>query len=367
MLLSIFDYSYDSLSRLIEADYNNGATVYIYGYDVAGNLVNYDGVTRTYNAANQMTNDGTNTLSYDNNGNLRTVGSDTYTWDRANRLLSVGNHSYVYDSLSNRVQQTVSSVVTDYLNDVQPGLTKLLKQDNGTNTDHFVHGIRGIHAVDDGTDWNFYAQDGLGSVRAVLDDVAVVQTSMSFDPYGNPMGAYGEGFGFTGEQTGEDGSVFLRARYYEPSLGTFIKRDPVETANRYGYVGGNPINMIDPSGLFEWCTGTIQAGDTLGTLYSVLIVGDDYNTLTVSQRQQRWDEVLTRLNALNPDRSSPSQSFSDRYLLSYVSSVVRRGDMLRWCVGFFPVDPGPLTSLLGTDWCYSGRTMSCSNYYVAFI
>ena len=40
-----------------------------------------------------------------------------------------------------------------------------------------------IYAVDDGTNWNFYAQDGLGSVRAVVDDAAAVQTSMSFDPF----------------------------------------------------------------------------------------------------------------------------------------------------------------------------------------
>ncbi|MGJ3237280.1 MAG: hypothetical protein ACFE0Q_01095 [Anaerolineae bacterium] len=91
----VINYNYDSLSRLLQADYHFGDTVYNYGYDVAGNLVNYDGVTRTYNAANQMTNDGTNTLTYDNNGNLRTVGSYIYTRDRANRLLSVGNHSYV--------------------------------------------------------------------------------------------------------------------------------------------------------------------------------------------------------------------------------------------------------------------------------
>ncbi|MGJ3238863.1 MAG: hypothetical protein ACFE0Q_09175 [Anaerolineae bacterium] len=48
---------YDSLSRLNQADYNLGDTVYNYGYDVTGNLVDYDGVTRTYNATNQMTND----------------------------------------------------------------------------------------------------------------------------------------------------------------------------------------------------------------------------------------------------------------------------------------------------------------------
>src|SRR5690606_37461327 len=135
-----------------------------------------------------MTNDGTNTLTNDDNGNLTTVGSDTYTWDRANRLLSVGNHSYVYDGLGNRVQQTVSRVVTDYLNDVQPGLTKLLVQDDGTTVEQFVHAPRGIHAVDNRTDWNFYAQDGLGSVRALVDDADVVQTSMSYDPYGIPLG-----------------------------------------------------------------------------------------------------------------------------------------------------------------------------------
>ena len=247
---------YDQLSRLIEADYNNGSSVLNYGYDVAGNLVDFDGTTRTFNAANQMTNDGTNTLVYDYNGNLRTVGSDTYTWDKANRLLSVGNHSYVYDGLGNRVQQTVSSVVTDYLNDLQPGLTKLLKQTTGANIEQFVHGVRGIHAVDDGTDWNFYAQDGLGSVRALMDDAGVVQSSMSYDPYGMPLGTNPSDFGFTGEQTNANGSVFLRARYYEPSKGIFTALDPFEgksctpmSLNGYGYVHGNPIMNTDPTGM----------------------------------------------------------------------------------------------------------------------
>ncbi|GAB5490904.1 MAG: hypothetical protein Phog2KO_11190 [Phototrophicaceae bacterium] len=44
LMANVIDYSYDSLSRLIEADYNDGATVYNYGYDVAGNMVNYDGL-----------------------------------------------------------------------------------------------------------------------------------------------------------------------------------------------------------------------------------------------------------------------------------------------------------------------------------
>ena len=125
--VTTIDYTYDALSRLVEADYDSGTTVYSYGYDLAGNLVDKNGVSRSYNAANQMTNDGTNTLTYDANGNLTNDGVNAYTWDRANRMLSApGSTSYRYDGVGNRVQQTVNSIVTDYLNDVQPGLVKLL-------------------------------------------------------------------------------------------------------------------------------------------------------------------------------------------------------------------------------------------------
>ena len=97
--LRTIQYTYDALSRLTEANYNNGATIYTYGYDLAGNLTNNNGATRTYNAANQMTHDGTNSLTYDANGNLTSDGTNTYVWDRANRLLSMGGVSYQYNGV----------------------------------------------------------------------------------------------------------------------------------------------------------------------------------------------------------------------------------------------------------------------------
>jgi RHS repeat-associated protein len=42
------------------------------------------------------------------------------------------------------------------------------------------------------------------------------------------------------------------ARFYDPSLGRFINRDPIREAgglNLYGFVGNNPINQVDPWGL----------------------------------------------------------------------------------------------------------------------
>lgn len=49
----------------------------------------------------------------------------------------------------------------------------------------------------------------------------------------------------------ETGFQYLRARYYDPATGQFLTRDPIEAQTReaYGYVGGNPLNETDPTGL----------------------------------------------------------------------------------------------------------------------
>lgn len=47
-------------------------------------------------------------------------------------------------------------------------------------------------------------------------------------------------------------------RYYDLRSGRYVTSDPIELdggLNTFGYVGGNPINKIDPRGLVEW-TGT---------------------------------------------------------------------------------------------------------------
>ena len=48
----------------------------------------------------------------------------------------------------------------------------------------------------------------------------------------------------------ESGYTYLRARYYDPSIGRFISEDPIfDGDNWYAYCGNDPINYIDPSGL----------------------------------------------------------------------------------------------------------------------
>lgn len=228
--LHTIQYTYDALSRLTQADYHAGDAIastplwsHSYGYDEAGNLVNLDGVTRTYNSLNQMTNDGTDTLTYDANGNLRSDGVTSYTWDRANRMTAVGGTNYAYDGQGQRMSQTVSGVVTDYINDSQPGLSKVIAATTSGVTEHYVHSPRGVHAQRIGGVWVSPMQDGLGSVRSVVDANVQVHGVQSYDPYGDPFGQQGGAvspFGFTGEMTDGNGQVYLRARYYDPGLGT---------------------------------------------------------------------------------------------------------------------------------------------------
>jgi RHS repeat-associated protein len=100
--------------------------------------------------------------------------------------------------------------------------------------------------------------DGLGSVRQELAG-GNLQTTTTYEPYGRLLtqtGTSGTAYGFTGEQ--EDsatGLLYLRARYYNPSLHTFMVKDSwagdmlrPETLHPYSYVGGNVINITDPTG-----------------------------------------------------------------------------------------------------------------------
>ncbi len=209
-------YGYDALSRVLSADEFPGAEpaavparAWDYTFDRAGNRLGeslaLNGGTPTvrtfsYNAANQISSAG---YSYDANGNLLADGVTTYTWDRADRLLSAGGASYAYDGLGNRVRQTVGTVVTQVLLDLQPGLTQMLAQTAGAATDHFVHGPAGVLSQRDSAGgWEWPLADGLGSVRSVADNANAVLETRAYDPYGQPLSSTGTPqtpFGFTGE------------------------------------------------------------------------------------------------------------------------------------------------------------------------
>ncbi len=127
----------------------------------------------------------------------------------------------------------------------------------------YVYGLD-LLSQSDGIYEDYPLRDALGSVRQVTDPSSGILGSRNYEPYGSILSASGEDpttYGYAGEWTDPSGMQYLRARYYDPSVGRFVSRDrwggdptlPMSNnAWLYGY--SNPIKYSDPTGMFpEYC------------------------------------------------------------------------------------------------------------------
>jgi len=91
---------------------------------------------------------------------------------------------------------------------------------------------------------------------AQADIAACLGNGTSSSDCGSPSGT---GFGYDGYRYDpETGLYHTGARYYDPRLGRFLQPDPIGQAggvNLYAYVNNDPLNGVDPLGLW-----TLQVG-----------------------------------------------------------------------------------------------------------
>jgi len=99
--------------------------------------------------------------------------------------------------------------------------------------------------------------DHLGSPRLVIDTATgAIAQRMDYDAFGNVLVDTQPGFqpfGFAGGLYDPDTKlVRFGARDYDPEVGRWTAKDPIRfaggDANLYGYVVGNPVNLVDPNG-----------------------------------------------------------------------------------------------------------------------
>jgi RHS repeat-associated protein len=292
-------YAYDALSQLVQIEkVHAGLPVLrtVNAYDAVGNRLSQsktgqgvDGpqsnelTNFTYDAANRLLQAGDLAFAYDSNGNRISEEQANgrrraYAYDRANRLTSLvesgsglpaGRVSrYTYDGDGNKVGQTATESAgnANFLLDVAAGLPVTLREAWAGKESAYIYG-NGLLSMDKRPDIgalgsHYYHPDGLGSSVALTGTLGVPRAFYRYDAWGNverKVETVPNRFRFTGEE--EDpvtGLYYLRARWYDPRMGVFLRKDPFaghsgdpSSLNRYAYVSNNPLNLRDPSGLLS--------------------------------------------------------------------------------------------------------------------
>jgi hypothetical protein len=95
-------------------------------------------------------------------------------------LFDDGTHTYTYNGLGDRLLQTVDSVTTNYILDLNAGLTQVL--DDGTNS--YLYGNGRIGELQP-SGFAFHLGDALGSVRQLSDAIGDVTLAKSYEPFGS--------------------------------------------------------------------------------------------------------------------------------------------------------------------------------------
>jgi RHS repeat-associated protein len=223
------------------------------------------------NALNQYTAVGAVTPTYDGNGSLTGDGTFTYGYDSENRLTSAngaGNTaSYAYDGQGRRKLRTVNGTATVTVTDADN--REVLEYD-GTSGAILRWSAHGLGSNDVLNQINVAAStratlipDLQGSIIATLDSSSGALSKTGYSPFGQSAGNPGA-FGYTGQRFDAEtnGLYYYRARHYSPALGRFLQPDPIGYSggiNLYAYVGNDPLNAIDPSGLAQEESGAEQA------------------------------------------------------------------------------------------------------------
>ena len=302
---SATSYSYDGASRLTGLTHGGNANVtFGYGYNAGGQITSrtmsndayaWTGAVTTdrgysVNGLNQYTQSGSITPTYDGRGNLTSAGNTSYSYNLNNQLTNFSG-GYIYrNALGEWLDVNTEQQWMVYDGD---RTIEELGYD-GTIKRRYVYGPGGdeplIWYEGSGTsDRRYLHADERGSIVAVTDQGGNVSAINTYDEFGIP-GANNQGrFQYTGQRwIPALGMYDYKARMYSPTLGRFLQTDPIgydDGLNWYNYVGGDPINNIDP-------TGTTKDKPTI----TIHCDGSGICTWTSSDgRSGRWDPQTNKV------------------------------------------------------------------------
>lgn len=265
-----FKYKYDKDGNLINV-FKNGNTYERFFYDKGGNRIKYINKGKTFNytvnTLNQLVKVNNKTLIYDKRGNLSEVktksGNLKYVYNEDDYLIEVFKNDkriakFTYDAFGRRIAKQGATGKRIYLFD---GIDRLCEFDSKKRkVKSYVYGDMfndPLIELDSPGTPTFFIKDFLNSVIGTTDINGKVKNFyeyLAFGEFAKTKKQYPD-FAYTGQAfDSETNLLYLPNRYYNPSWGRFITKDPIGLAggtNPYIYANNSPYKYVDPLGLFS--------------------------------------------------------------------------------------------------------------------
>jgi RHS repeat-associated protein len=273
-------YQYDPLDRLLTLTNGSGTVEQSFTYNATGDrtsatLAGQATQTYAYNAGTHQLNsvgglargvdaNGNTTSMTDGNGELLGLGYDNR--NRLTTVTSAGNTiaNYQYNGEGQRVWRTIT--------EPSVGQAATVYDPTGTGNlygEYFATGYRELVYLDgivvasatdageEAPDINYLYADHLGTLRAVVETSGTTIYTWPWlnNAFGEqPMQGTNTFFTrFPGQYYDEESDLYFNNnRFYDAATGRYIQSDPIGLdggMSTYAYVGGDPINLTDPTGL----------------------------------------------------------------------------------------------------------------------
>ena len=198
-------------------------------------------------------------------------------YDCRNRLIRAGDITYEYDAEGNRIATNTPEYREEYIYDTVSNLPQVLvikrydvKDDESTSEEKYKEEVsntiicyygNGLLYEDNEKGTYYHHYNNIGSTILLTNSSGKIVEEYTYGTYGELLSGdisktkylYNGQYGI---QTDINGLLYMRTRYYNPEIKRFINQDTVlgsitnsQSLNRYAYVQGNPISLVDPFGM----------------------------------------------------------------------------------------------------------------------
>lgn len=352
-----YEYAYDKINRLINANQPQPLQNRSYQYDDVGNRTGteIEGQEWNYNANHELLNYGTTdnqvTFEYDQNGStvkkIATVMDDgsagnagavtsevteVYIYNIAGRLSKVVRNGtpiaqYYYDPFGRRLYKQVGDDKTFFLYSKDGLIAEYTSQgDLMRGYQYFSNqkwGTRPLGLIISQKIYYFH-HDHRGAANLITSQSGEVVWSGLFDAYGyllsgvsnveNPVGLPGQ------YRDKESSYIYNFHRYYNPESGQYLQSDPIGLLGGWNdriYANSNPTSYIDPLGL-NW-QSEVRNFHNDGRRFN----GVAFNNLSHSQKVQMKKNYNTKIQAMA--KNINLDSFGPKGALSTTKSIMSKG------------------------------------------